>query len=153
MNATLELTGVQIRYVDIRKNPKSPKQVIAHMSADYGAAICNDMGWQPYVEGITSAKLEGMLASSHMVLTPTDEKLKHHEIQVDLTEVTEFGYYTSKEGESERSELRFQMRTNALGAAALFEGYWEQMGDARANLKIAYAKQEQLPLQAEVARA
>ena len=39
---------------------------------------------------MTNADLAGLLAASHMVLTPSDKKLKHHEIQVDLTELAAF---------------------------------------------------------------
>lgn len=156
MNAELILTGATISYVDIRRTEKSPKWTIVHMRTNYCAQACAEMGWQPSFEGITNADLAGLLAASHMILTPTDKKLKHHEIQVDLTDVADFGYYSVAEGESTKLELRFKMRTSKPGAAALFDDYWEKIGFAPATLKIAYAKQETLPgmeKKAEAAKA
>lgn len=145
MHSTI-FRGTKIRFADLRRAKEAGLFTRIHLTSDWTDLIRDAMGWEDLPDSISSAKLDGGLIGKTMVLTPNG--LKQHEIQLDVHDVGNFEYATVADGEdSQHSELRFVMRTAAVGAAALIENYMRVVGEAVGELRISFERQDELDLQ------
>lgn len=138
--------GAVLRYCDLR-HEEGGKFVRLHMTADYTDVVRKEMEWDEVPESVTQAKLTGKLAASQMVLTPNGRELARHEIQIACNEVSDFTFVRVTEDESSREELRFIVRSNQPGAAAMVEGYIENIGKGAGQLRVGYEVQSNLPIE------
>jgi hypothetical protein len=145
MPETILFRGATVRYVDLRRD-KSGVFVIAHLTADFSTPVREAMEWPDFADGVSSAKLEGALLGTHVILTPGDKALAAHEIQFDINEVKGFEMKRREESGANVCELDFMVRTAAEGVAAKLEQYVRRIGDHAGVLKVSYVKQEELPL-------
>lgn len=143
--------GALIRYVDLRQDDEAGLFRRIHFTADLSDTVCEAMEWGEPSEGLTQGKLLGELTATHLILTPNSKQLRQHELQLDVNEVSDFQFFRVKgdDGESTRTELRFIARSVSKGAGALLENYMELIGKGMGQLRIAYEKQEKLPLEGE----
>ena len=96
-------------------------------------------------ECLTGASLDGELAATVIVLTPKDESLKRHEMQLDVSKVNGFKTIRleleGKRGVGHRTELRFLAHFSDVKGAAKLEAY--MMTAAKSRVIISYTKQAQ----------
>ncbi len=149
----LILRGAFIRYVDLRQDDEAGLFRRIHFTADLSDTVCEAMEWGEPSEGLTQGKLLGELTATHLILTPNSKQLRQHELQLDVKDVSDFQFFRVKEedGETTRTELRFVARSLQKGAGALLENYMELIGKGQGQLRVAYEKQEKLPLDGEAA--
>lgn len=140
--------GAYIRYMDLRQDEEAGAFVRLHLTAAYSEPVQQAMDWEPVPESITSAKLSGRLAATHLILTPNGRELKQHELQISCNDVCDFQLFRVKneDGETTSTELRFQAKTSQEGAAALIENYIRRIGKGEGQLRVSYTKQEELDL-------
>lgn len=140
--------GAYIRYMDVRQDEDAGAFVRLHLTADYSQPVQEAMDWEPVPESITSAKLAGRLAATHLILTPNGPELRQHELQLSCTDVCDFQLFRvqNDDGETTRTELRFQAKSAQDGAAALVENYIRRIGKGIGQLRVSYTKQEELDL-------
>ena len=138
--------GASVRYSDTRMDESGVFSRI-YMTAAFSDPVREEMGWGAPPEGFTSAKLEGRLNATHIILTPNSKELRQHELQIDVNEISDFQFARVKnEGsESTSTEVRFVVRTAVDGAAALIEQYLRKIGKSEGQLRVNYEKQEELP--------
>jgi hypothetical protein len=145
MADSITFRGAHIRYYDGRLE-EGGAFVRIHMTTDFSQPVMEEMDWEDPGSSVMSAKLEGQLLATHLVLTPGDAKLRKEEVQFDISEVLDFNVASVKEGDSRGRELRFIVRSSAAGVAAIVEQYVRRVGDHQGALKVSYTKQEELPL-------
>lgn len=144
--------GSIIRYLDVRRDLGGVFRRL-HCTAEFSDPVQQEMGWA-IPAGVQSAKLEGEVAASHLILTP-DGELKQHEIQIATHEITDFQFVRLKldDGESSRTELRFIVMSRSPGIAAIVEQYMDVVGDHAARMRVDFEKQVELAFGAEAATA
>lgn len=144
----LILRGAYIRYADIRRDDEAGMFTRVHFTADFSEPVREAMEWGEPPSSIQSAKLDGNVTATHLILTPNGRELKQHELQLDVTEVADFQYFRVKDGESNstHAELRFIVRTPVDGAGALIEQYIRHIGKGPAQLRINYEEQAVMDL-------
>jgi hypothetical protein len=137
--------GAIVRYCDLRADEAGPF-VRVHLSADFSAPVRQEMGWGEIPDSITSCKLEGKLDARHLVLTPNQQQLRQHEIQISADDVSDFQVSRTEgeDGGSKQTALRFALRSRQEGAAAQLENWLRVIGDGSATLKVEYAVQQKL---------
>jgi hypothetical protein len=135
-----------IRFVDLRYDEKSKaKYVKINFTASFSEPVREAMEWGEPPAGFASAKLDGDLTASHIILTPDGKELSQHELQMDISGASGFEVHRVKVGEdSHENELRFQVVTSAPGAAARLEAYLEVIGKGTAQLRVNYEQQQPL---------
>jgi hypothetical protein len=140
-----------IRFVDLRYDEKSKvKYVKINFAAAFSEPVREAMEWGEPPAGFASAKLDGDLTASHFILTPDGKELRVHELQMDSSGISSFEIHRVKVGEdSHENELRFQIVTAQVGAAAMLESYLETIGKGTAQLRVNYEQQTPLELNAE----
>ncbi len=136
--------GAFVRHFDVRQDPEAGKFIRLHLTADWTDVVRNHMGWSDVPKTVSRATLSGTLTALHLVLTPNGKELAKHELQIDITEASDFTLVRQKdeEGEPKGCELRFQVLTTQAGAGALLENYVERIGRGDGVLKITHEKQE-----------
>ena len=142
--------GAFIRFVDLRYDDKSK---VAYTKLNFTAAFSDPireaMEWGEPPAGFNSAKLDGTLTATNLILTPNGKELKQHEIQIDCKEISGFEFVSVKEGDSTRQELRFQIVTAVDGAEAIIGAYIRAIGKGEGQLRIGYEQQAEMPLEEE----
>jgi hypothetical protein len=135
-----------IRFVDLRYDDKAKmKYVKMNFTASFSKPVREAMEWGEPPAGFASAKLNGDITASHMILTPDGKELGQHELQMDISGASSFEVHRVKVGEdSYENELRFQVVTSASGAAARLEAYLEVIGKGTAQLRVNYEQQQPL---------
>jgi hypothetical protein len=136
---TITFTNVTIRSAHIGLT-----ETKIHLSAGWTAKIREAMKWGDAPEGWDGGKLGGELIGQNMILTPTDEKLAGHELQVGIGNVGGFSLVVTEHddaGQVSARELRFHSVSQEAGVAALVENYLRTIGEAPGKLKVAYTKQ------------
>ncbi|HJX53943.1 MAG TPA: hypothetical protein VJ801_14350 [Polyangia bacterium] len=138
--------GAFIRYADLRHEDEAGKSCRIHMTADWSDTVREHMTWEEVPDCVPKATLCGTINGKDMVLTPAGKELARHELQLTISEVSDFTLVRQKdeEGEPKGEELRFIVRTNQPGAMGLIENYVEKIGRGKAQLKISHEKQEGL---------
>ena len=141
-NSSIIFRGARIRYIDLRRKDEGSPFTRLHLAADFSAPVQEAMEWH-IGDGMSSAKLKGVLTASHLILTPNDKRLKDHELQLECSEVEDFQLVELKDNEGERAglELRFMARSVQPGACGLVEEYWTRIGHTDSQLKVAYIPQ------------
>lgn len=124
-----------------------------HVSTDYSDTVARKMEWPDEIPSVVKqGKLSGLLSLSNFILTPNDKALRQHEINLKAHEASDFQLVRSggneEEGEAPKTELRFIMRTPDIEAPARLGAYFNQIGEGTASLKLDYAQQEKLNLDA-----
>ena len=144
---SINFTGAHIRFIDVRRSAASTHTVV-HVTVNYSRAVCKAMSWSEDRDGDKSVNLEGELSGKNFILTFPGSG---EELQLDITSASGFKYASVKnpDGESKRSELRFQVLSAQPGAGALAEEYLSKIGDGKGTLRISYEKQGELGLTAE----
>jgi hypothetical protein len=142
---TIIFRGAFIRYFDFRKG-EAGWFARAHMTAEFTDRVAEAMQWGAPPAGCTAGKLEGSLNATHMVLTPNARELKQHELQLDCNQVGDFEFFRVTENESARTELRFKISTPVEGAEGILGAYARRIGQSASQLRVGYAKQEELDL-------
>jgi hypothetical protein len=149
MAESILFRGCFIRYCDIRQGKEGGDLTCKiHLSADFSTPVREHMEWEEVGDSISSAKLNGALLANHMILTPGNRQIQNHELQIDITEVSNFEVSTVKDDEGEPCgrKLNFQVKTSKDGAGAIVEQYMSRVGRHEGALKVSYVKQEVLPL-------
>lgn len=137
--------GATVRYCDIRADEAGPF-VRVHLSADFSRPVREEMEWGEIPDSITSCKLEGKLDARALVLTPNQQQLRQHEIQITADDVSDFQVARTEgeDGGAKQTHLRFVLRSRQDGAAAQIENWLRVIGDGAATLKVEYAVQQKL---------
>jgi len=144
--------GTTIRFVDLRYDEESKATFTKiNFSAELSKPVMETMEWGEPPSGYASAKLDGSLVASNLILTPNGKELQQHELQISAQEIGSFAVYRVKDGESTKLELRFQVVSQTDGAAALLEQYIRAIGKGQAQLRVNYAQQAEMDLHAEAA--
>jgi hypothetical protein len=147
--STITLSGAYIRHAGFAQQNGGSLIKRVHFTANLTKAVCEAMEWQTEMpECVDSAKLSGSLNATRILLTPKDDKLAKHEIQLECTQVSDFElvYVQEKDRESRRLELRFQAIVADAIAIGTAEEYAQKCGKAPATLKINYSEQQTLPI-------
>lgn len=144
----LILHGAYVHYNDTRRDETKVFSRL-HCTADYSEPVQEAMKWEPLPGSLKSGKLDGELAATHLILTPSGRELKQHELQIGVSEVSAFEYVRVKEGEdgSVKLELRFVIKTAHPGAAAMVESYLGMVGYGAGQMRIGYEEQDELPME------
>jgi len=141
---TLIIPGTFIRFADIRYDDKSKTTYTKiNVSADWSERVRETLEWGELPDGFSSAKLNGELSASMMVMTPYNE-LKHHAFDLEIKEAGGFEVHLVQDGESTKKELRFQLVTPAIKAPQKLAAYLGAIGKGQAQLKITYDAQSKL---------
>ena len=146
MAETVQFRSGVLRHF-VSQDGESGPFVRAHWTVDFANPAMEAMGWKdPGDCGVIGADLAGEIASANVVITPHSPELAKHEIQFDCHEATDFKLFVVKDGDSRRREVRFVIRSNVRGVAAMLEDYRWNVGDQGAVVKLSYVKQETLDL-------
>jgi hypothetical protein len=152
MSDQIIFRGAFVRYADIRQGKEGGEVFTRiHMSSEFSDVVRENMEWQDPGDSVTSAKLTGELLAQNFILTPNDKKLENQELQIAISDVSDFNVVALKDDEGEVSgrQLRFIVRSPGDGVEALVGQYIRRVGRHEGQLKISYepqAKQEPLPL-------
>lgn len=145
--AKIEFSGVFIRSFSGNRDKTGPYLEL-QFTANYTAPVCKDMGWNSEPYGEKQGVLIGALVGTKLIFTP-NKKLSKDEMQLDITTVDHFTFHVLKsaDGESTRTELRFNVKSIETGAAGLVEEFYKVCSDeAKGKLVIAYSEQKQMDL-------
>ena len=146
MNETIQFRNCVIRHFQSPPLAEGVTPFVRlHVAVDFSSPSNESMGWtDPASCGVNGvADLIGDLSQVHAVLTPHDPEMEKFEIQLDAHEVADFKLHTVKDEDHSGREVRFIMRINSQGAAAILENYRWMVGDRPALLKLSYSKAEQ----------
>ncbi len=118
----------------------------AHFTASFSKPICEALGWEEFSEHVKSAKLDGELRATNLVLTPNGNLAKF-KLEFEVTEVSDFTFKRT----SDDTLLEFVVRSSSEGVPAWLENHKRRIGDAQGQLKITYSAdqgdpQAELPL-------
>jgi hypothetical protein len=137
--------GCEIRSANIA--PEESGAVLrVHIAFQPSDPVMQAMGWDAFPECIPSGPLTGRLAATHIILTPTDKKLKGYEMQFGVNEVRDFKFTseTNDEGHIIRRNIKATVTTSEAVEAHV--GNWiRKIGTSSAVAKIGYTVQQQLP--------
>jgi hypothetical protein len=152
LSDTIIFRGCFIRHADIRQG-KDGGDVFTriHLSAEFSEPVREKMEWEDPGDSITSARLTGELLAQNFILTPGDKMLQQHELQIAISDASDFQVVMLKddEGEPAGRQLRFIVRSPGDGVEALVGKYIRRVGRHEGQLKISYepqAHQESLPM-------
>jgi hypothetical protein len=136
--------GAYVRYFDVRAGEDGVFSRI-HFTADFSSPVRDEMEWEDVPECVPSCKLTGKLDGRHAVLTPTQQTLLQHELQLAVSDIGDFQLHRiqGKDGESTKTELRFVARSAQEGAAGLVENWMRRVGQEAAALSIHFERAEQ----------
>lgn len=147
MAETISFRGAVLRRFECPPAGETTPFVRSHWTVDFAEPSNEAMGWKdPGDCGVTGADLVGDIAAANVVVTPHDPQLQKYELQFDCHEASDFKLHTVKDPDSSRREVRFIIRSNQQGVAALLENYRWIVGDKEASLRLSYIKQETLDL-------
>jgi hypothetical protein len=152
LSETIIFRGCFIRHADIRQGREGGDVFTRiHVSAEFSDTVRDTMDWEDPGDSITSAKLTGELLAQNFILTPGDKALKQHELQIAITDASDFQLVVLRddEGEPAGRQLRFIVRSPGDGVEALVGQYIRRVGRHEGQLKISYepqAKQTALPM-------
>lgn len=147
--STITFRGAFVRFADLRQKEEAGVFARLHLTADMSDPVREAMDWQEIPDCVDQTKLTGSLTGRNMILTPNDKSLRQHEIQMEVSELSDFQLFRTRDGEGdlEREELRFIARVVEQYAIDKVERYLRIVGQAPGALKVAYEKQEELPLE------
>ena len=143
---TIIFRGVTLRNFDVRQGQNgSGTYVNIHMSADFTEPVRMAMKWDPFPAGYKDPKLEGELAGVEMVLKPNSRELASHALQMPIRKVSGFSVVClkQKDDKPDEHELRFTVMSNSKGAYARLGKWMDNLGEAKAQLKVMYNEGEQ----------
>ena len=148
MSDTITFTGVQLQSFG-RKVGSGHASYVANYPTK---KVCDEMGWGPMVPGQVSAKMEGSIHATSMVLVPSEKGLAKHKVNFDITSLSGFqGFRLEMEGhkgKGHRLEFRFNMGFVAKDACKELEQFMLTCGNVKSTLTVSYVKQSQLDLEA-----
>jgi len=117
----------------------------AVFTASFTKPLCDAMGWGGVPEGAQSIKLEGDLHATHATLTPKEKPLAKHEIDFDISEISDFQVIRLEleghKGKGWRFELRFKVYSAARSICRALEEYMMSIGEVKSVLQVSYVKQ------------
>lgn len=113
-----------------------------YMSSDFTEAVRDEMGWGDPPNGFTQGKLEGALNASHVMLTPDRQDLRQFELNMDVTEISDFQFFVVNDSKNDTSstELHFTIRTPTDGAESQVANYLRRVGDTASQLRVSYQR-------------
>ena len=144
MSKNILFRGAFIRHVDLRQGKEGGEVFCRiHMSAEFSEPVRKEMEWEDPGDSIKSAKLNGQLMAQNFILTPGDKNLKQHELQIMISDVTDFQVVAlnDDDGEPAGRQLRFVVRSPGDGVEALVGQYIRRVGRHEGALKISYEPQ------------
>lgn len=147
----LTFRGSVLKCAELCRPKKGGVYLRIHFASEITVPVMEAMKWDAMPECVEGAKLSGCITSpGKFVLTPNDKELKQYEIELEATEVTDFAVQRiEKKDESVRTELRFVVRSNQVGAEVRIAEWMRLIGGAEAALKVNYhtaVPQQQLPM-------
>jgi len=146
MSDTLEFPSVVLKSFSRNRSGGA-----ATFMSTFPASVGKAMGWNGMPASVTSAKLEGQLAATHVQLRPKDGELKKWKIDFDATEVADFQVFRLEleghKGKGHRIELRFKVSFADTKACAELEKYLTSVGEAKSTLTVSYVQQAELPIE------
>jgi hypothetical protein len=138
----------------LRKLERDAESGKLHFSASLTAAVTKAFGWNEPPEGASSLKMEGELAGGNFVLTPKEAGLTAH-MDVAFSTMSHFEIIRleteNSGGKGHRNELRFIVKFGGADVVAQAEAWLRNAGEAKAELRANYWKQETLPGVADAA--
>ncbi len=152
MSESIIFRGAFIRHLDLRQGKEGGDVFTRiHVSAEFSDVVREKMEWEDPGDSITSAKLTGELLAQNFILTPGDKALKQWELQIAITDASDFQVVVLKDDDGEPSgrQLRFIVRSPGDGVEAQVGQYIRRVGRHEGQLKISYepqAVQENLPI-------
>ena len=145
MSDTLEFPSVTLK--SFSRDKSSGEAVFM---STFPESVGKAMSWNGMPKSVTSAKLEGQLAATHVTLKPKDDELKKWKIDFDAQNVRDFQVFRLEleghKGKGHRIRLRFKVDFAAKDACAQLEQYITTVGEAKSVLTVSYVKQAELPL-------
>jgi hypothetical protein len=144
--------GSYIRFVDLRYDEKSKTPYLKlNFTASFSEPVREAMEWGEPPAGYGACDLDGEFSATHFILTPNGRELKQAEIQMSAKSIGDFQLYRVKgeDGDSTHYELRFQVVTPDVDAAAKLQGYIAIIGKGEAQLRVNYEAQSELEMEAE----
>lgn len=140
---TLTFTSVVLKQFS-----RSPKGGVATFSSSLNNKVCSAMGWG-IGAGNTSAKLEGELHASTLILKPNEAGLVKHKLEMEnIQSVAAFESVRfeveGKKGKGFRHEIHFKVKFGGKDACRDLERYMLTIGEGKASLTISYVKQQEL---------
>ena len=115
----------------------------ADFSSSITQAVRKIMGWTEIPECYSGGSLDGDLAATVITLTPNDEALKRHAIDLDTTKVHKFEVVRleleGKKGKGFRFELRFHVKFSDVKGCRKLEEYMLTAG--KSTMVVSYEKQ------------
>lgn len=151
MSETVIFRGAFIRHLDLRQGKEGGDVFTRiHVSAEFSDVVREKMEWEDPGDSITSAKLKGELLAQNFILTPGDKALRQWELQIAITDASDFQVVMLKDDDGEPSgrQLRFIVRSPGDGVEAQVGQYIRRVGRHEGQLRISYepqAVQEELP--------
>ncbi len=146
MSETIEFPSVTLKSFSRNKSGGD-----AVFMSTFPASVGKVMGWNGMPASVTSAKLEGELAATHVQLKPKDGELKKWKIDFDATYVADFQVFRLEieghKGKGHRIELRFKVAFADTKACAELEKYMTSVGEAKSALTVSYVQQAELPME------
>jgi len=137
--------GVEIRSANLA--PEEGGAILRiHLAFQPSAPVMEAMDWDAFPDCIPNGPLTGRMAATHIILTPTDRKLKGFELQFAVSEIRDFKFTseTNDEGHIIRRTIKCTVTTNEAAEAVV--GDWiRKIGTASAVAKVGYTVQERLP--------
>lgn len=122
----------------------------AKFSAGINARLVDAMEWADIPECSTSAQMAGELSAQVVSLTPKDEALKRHAIDLESTHVGNFEIVRreleNKKNKGFRQELHFKVKFSDATGCKKLEAY--KLTAGKSSMLISYTKQpkqEDLP--------
>jgi hypothetical protein len=127
---------------------RKPKGGVAHFSSSLTKDVLNKMQWADIPDCMKGAKLDGDFTARTLVLTPQQDELKKHTLELDIDTVGKFETVRleleSSKGKGSRAELRFEVGFSAKDTAALLESFMCTIGEAKGKCTVSYMKQQKL---------
>lgn len=140
MPSKIRFTSVVLE--SFKRNSKGGSAVL---SSSWNQTVAQSMGWSVLPDSVSGASLDGDLAASSMLLTPSDKELKSHALELDITRVHKFEAVRLEnegtKGKGRRIEVRFAVEFAVTNGAKKLEQYMCTVGQGKGSLDVMYTKQ------------
>lgn len=145
MGDTINFTGAVLKSFS-----RTHKGGVASFSANLTKTVCDAMGWGGISNGQSSAKFEGSLEATAVVLAPKQAELKKHKVDFYAKSVGSFEAIRYEleghKGKGHRYELHFKIGFAAENACRQLEQYMLTIGEGKSVLTVSYVKQTEMGL-------
>ena len=146
----LEFSGAWLRGVSLDRDKSGPYMKL-EFGSNYSGPVCKAMGWNEAPYGEKQGVLIGALVASNLILTP-NKKLSKEQLDLAITTVDHFTFHVLKstDGESTRTELRFNVKSVEANMAGVVEEFYRLVTEeAKGKCVVTYSEQKQMDLAPE----